>query len=151
MASHETSAVKVTLEGGSKTTHVRKTAAKDYGWDEDWREQLVAAQEAVVHSLQLAVVHESTGRPYKSGEVKDIAVALGVAVDKLQVLTELYPTSFFGPDAAPTGVLVGGTMSNDEVKVMRAWFARLPKADKHRLAQSPDQPFAPAKAKEVRG
>jgi hypothetical protein len=139
----------------NKGKEPKKTAAEEYGWDEDWREKLVKAQEAVVHTLQLAVIHDATGgRMSKSGEVKDLAVALGVAVDKLQVLTELYPAKAFGPDAVPTGVLHRGP---GETALLYALWERLPDAKKRKLAQSvaaatpAAPPAAPPKVKEARG
>lgn len=71
-------------------------AAQAFGWVEEWRDQLVETQEMVVHGLQLRLLGEvcgvTSGRGManpKSGEIKDLAVALGIAMDKLDDLVRL--------------------------------------------------------------
>jgi hypothetical protein len=81
---------------------LKQTAAEAYGWPSDWRTRLIGTQEVAVFGLQLRLIREATGSS-RSGELKDLAVALGVAVDKLQVLR---PDHYFDPAAKPTVTLV---------------------------------------------
>lgn len=69
-----------------------ETYAETYGWQEDWRNKLALAQEIVVHALQRKLIDEATKMTIgnsRSGEIKDVSVALGIAVDKLEILRAL--------------------------------------------------------------
>jgi hypothetical protein len=91
--------VRVRRTTGQGPAHEDKTAAEAFDWLEDWREKLVEAQEMVVYALQVRLLGEvvglvdgerSTTANRRSGEIKDLAVALGVAVDKLNELKAMY-------------------------------------------------------------
>lgn len=70
-----------------------ETYAKTFGWQEDWCSNIMLAQQVVIHALQRKLIDEATKMAplgnSRSGEIKDVAVALGVAVDKLEILRAL--------------------------------------------------------------
>jgi hypothetical protein len=53
----------------------------------EWRtpDPIIERQRGVIAALQRRVLRDADGRP--SGDVKDTAIALGVALDKLELLT----------------------------------------------------------------
>jgi len=127
------------------------TAADAYGWDEDWRDRLVSTQEVVVHALQRKLVADaapSHGRLMKSGETKDLSVALAAAIDKLNVLRSLSkasPSVSLQPDGF---VQFEGAVSSEIMEQFRAAWASMPKGVRAHIA---DPLPAPPADSEMRG
>jgi len=132
---------------------LQKTAVEAYGWPEDWRKRLIDTQEHCVFALQVRLVAEATNRG-RSGEVKDLAVALAASVDKLG---ELHSFQAVVPEVWVTseGAVHFSSMMDDRMMgVIQAAWKSMPSFDPEArpappvdLTQPPEAPPADSEAR----